>query len=561
MKNLYLVVFCSVFALESYGQARPTDPEDRAAESEMIRNVNDASEATRNLRLEDRGRRRGSGWRRLVDPTRPRRSVNPDANTNASVAAAPEQNATTPGEVNTNDGVSVPYVRGNVQDSYWEYFIENNPIVGKHTVIRGHDITHIRSSDDKKYWGPAYRLINYGDNGNVIAARSARGTESKPDYLKKNSNIFAVRSIAVNRKKEKHGIAEMMFRTSENHSAQRGGQDIIFRAVPQGTTKAKTVMKLKGDGDILVGADRPAVNGYLVNSPLLKNARKYSFNGPSAVGLQVVGYGNAGYERGILQLANARGTSERPAATRKDDTLGTIQFRGYTGSKYEFGKARASIGSKATSNFSSNGNQGANLVFGTSSPKDSGNKATVERMRITDEGNIGVGTKKPEAKMHIVGNLIVTGKIIGKVSSTAATGNRPVFPGNESGGTSVGYSDIRFKKDIESISSESGSALEKIQKINGRYYFWRANEFADRGFSYKRDMGVIAQEIESVFPEAVETDENGYKGVAYGKLVAPVIEAIKELDKKTQRISALEKENQMMKEFLCSKHKNAPFCE
>ena len=44
-----------------------------------------------------------------------------------------------------------------------------------------------------------------------------------------------------------------------------------------------------------------------------------------------------------------------------------------------------------------------------------------------------------------------------------------------------------------------------------------------------RDIGVIAQEVEAVFPEIVETRSNGYKAVKYEKMVAIIIQAIKEL--------------------------------
>lgn len=40
---------------------------------------------------------------------------------------------------------------------------------------------------------------------------------------------------------------------------------------------------------------------------------------------------------------------------------------------------------------------------------------------------------------------------------------------------------------------------------------------------------MIAQEVESVFPEAVVTKENGYKAVSYPSLVAPLIQAVKSL--------------------------------
>ena len=42
-------------------------------------------------------------------------------------------------------------------------------------------------------------------------------------------------------------------------------------------------------------------------------------------------------------------------------------------------------------------------------------------------------------------------------------------------------------------------------------------------------MGLVAQEVEGVFPEVVYTDSQGYKSIAYGKLVVPLIEAVKTL--------------------------------
>ena len=43
-----------------------------------------------------------------------------------------------------------------------------------------------------------------------------------------------------------------------------------------------------------------------------------------------------------------------------------------------------------------------------------------------------------------------------------------------------------------------------------------------------QDIGVIAQEIETILPELVTTRDNGYKAVKYEKIVALLIEAIKE---------------------------------
>ena len=52
------------------------------------------------------------------------------------------------------------------------------------------------------------------------------------------------------------------------------------------------------------------------------------------------------------------------------------------------------------------------------------------------------------------------------------------------------------------------------------------------------DIGVIAQEVEKVFPEVVADRENGYKAVKYEKLVSVLIEGIKELKQEVETLKA-----------------------
>lgn len=82
-------------------------------------------------------------------------------------------------------------------------------------------------------------------------------------------------------------------------------------------------------------------------------------------------------------------------------------------------------------------------------------------------------------------------------------------------GDTISYSDARLKTDIEPIDG----ALEKILSLRGVTF----TRIADGSEA----IGVIAQEVERVFPQAVTTDEDGYKAVAYASLVAPLIEAVK----------------------------------
>jgi len=51
-------------------------------------------------------------------------------------------------------------------------------------------------------------------------------------------------------------------------------------------------------------------------------------------------------------------------------------------------------------------------------------------------------------------------------------------------------------------------------------------------------MGDIAKEVEKVFPELVTTDEQGRKKVEYEGLIAPLIEAVKELDDRVRSLEA-----------------------
>lgn len=85
-------------------------------------------------------------------------------------------------------------------------------------------------------------------------------------------------------------------------------------------------------------------------------------------------------------------------------------------------------------------------------------------------------------------------------------------------------SDVKFKRNIEPLSH----VLSKLQLINGVYFDWREDEYPEMVFSKGRQVGVIAQELEKVFPELVQTTSKGYKTVDYTKISAILIEAVKE---------------------------------
>ncbi len=92
-------------------------------------------------------------------------------------------------------------------------------------------------------------------------------------------------------------------------------------------------------------------------------------------------------------------------------------------------------------------------------------------------------------------------------------------------------SDIRLKENIQPIQN----ALEKVESISGNTYDWK--EGYEEIHSHKgNDVGVIAQEIEEILPQIVTNRDNGYKAVQYEKMIPLLIEAIKELSAKVDRL-------------------------
>jgi hypothetical protein len=87
-------------------------------------------------------------------------------------------------------------------------------------------------------------------------------------------------------------------------------------------------------------------------------------------------------------------------------------------------------------------------------------------------------------------------------------------------------SDARLKVNVAPITN----ALARLDKIQGVSFEW--NDFYDSlGAPHKRrEVGLVAQEVEAVFPELVsDWGQEGYKGIDYNRFTAILIEAIKEL--------------------------------
>ncbi len=124
---------------------------------------------------------------------------------------------------------------------------------------------------------------------------------------------------------------------------------------------------------------------------------------------------------------------------------------------------------------------------------------------VFKNGKVGVGTNTPGKRFEVGANG----------DGTKARAN-----------SWLTFSDRRWKTNFKKIENP----LDKISKINGYYYNWKNKK--DKSLQ----VGVIAQEIEAVLPEIVDTDNQGYKSVDYAKIVALLIESTKAQQKEIENL-------------------------
>jgi len=152
----------------------------------------------------------------------------------------------------------------------------------------------------------------------------------------------------------------------------------------------------------------------------------------------------------------------------------------------------------------------------------------ITRLTLTNAGDLGVGTISPQEKLDVNGLIRTTGTLV--------------------------ISDKNYKKNIVKIES----VLDKLANLNGYTYYFKTSGVENEGnsskksgvstpkneknFSSKKQYGVIAQEVEKVFPEMVNTYKDG-KAVNYTMLIPVLIEALKEqqevIENKTSDIEEL----------------------
>jgi hypothetical protein len=124
-------------------------------------------------------------------------------------------------------------------------------------------------------------------------------------------------------------------------------------------------------------------------------------------------------------------------------------------------------------------------------------------------GRVGILTDNPSFPLHVIGDAF---KTTGSLWSTS--------------------SDERLKKDIKHLNG----VLDRLSRLRGVSFEWQKPE--EHGNLTGTQMGLVAQEVEEVFPEWVDADPNGYKILTLRGFEALTIEGFKELAAQNQSLKA-----------------------
>jgi hypothetical protein len=91
-------------------------------------------------------------------------------------------------------------------------------------------------------------------------------------------------------------------------------------------------------------------------------------------------------------------------------------------------------------------------------------------------------------------------------------------------------SDSRFKNDVKKYTN----GLEAISKLDAVTYTYDTEKFGDKNFPKTNQIGFIAQAVETIVPQSVKKDSDGFHYVNYQMLVPVLTEAVKELNTKIE---------------------------
>jgi hypothetical protein len=176
-------------------------------------------------------------------------------------------------------------------------------------------------------------------------------------------------------------------------------------------------------------------------------------------------------------------------------------------------------------------------------------------MTLASNGCVGIGFTGPTSKLSVNGDIWAQSGVsclggIFTYGDMAAQGNAwasNVYDQQTS--CSVVWtacSDERLKRNIIPLEN----SVDDIRKLSAVRFDWRRDEFPEHQFPEGKQIGLIAQDVQKVAPEAVQENKDGYLSVDYSRLVPLLVGSIKEqqqmIEEQRERITKLEETIQRM---------------
>ena len=252
-------------------------------------------------------------------------------------------------------------------------------------------------------------------------------------------------------------------------------------------------------------------------------------------------------------LNDASGSGIQSDTNTASGTYSTAMGRGTTASQSystAMGYNSEASGGQSTAMGSHTAASGSNSTAMGGNTEASGDYSTAMGLGAIASGTLsvsmGYATRASDYSSFIVGRLNLTGSTVTESAIDFSLDNTAFVIGNgtdfdsrsdalvvkfNGDATLAGNlninSDARLKANIVSL----GSTLAKLLQIDGKSYTMKKDE------SEKQKIGLLAQDIEKVFPELV-SESNGIKSVNYQGLVPVLINALKEQDIKMKEQQA-----------------------
>jgi hypothetical protein len=148
---------------------------------------------------------------------------------------------------------------------------------------------------------------------------------------------------------------------------------------------------------------------------------------------------------------------------------------------------------------------------------------TTNYAALFNGGNVGIGETAPAYKLEVGGDINAAGVV--RASGIAL------------------ISDKRFKTNIVSLKK----VLPLLMELEGVYHRWDSTSFPDKNFPNQREIGLIAQDLQKVYPELVHEDKQGYLSVDYAKFSAVLLQAVKEQQVQIEKLKADQFDQELQK--------------